>query len=128
MQSQSISTDFIKVDENINMELSPRSKTDTFKDTVWFNLSPQKSGNNLIQSNGVKRGVRAYETPSKRWGHSSMINKQSMLIFGGRHSHRSLVNIYSLNFNSLSWTKVEPIGQTPPARDSHSALVVKDIF
>ena len=45
-----------------------------------------------------------------------------MIIFGGRHSQRSLSNIYSLDFTSLTWLKIEQIGMSPPARDSHSAI------
>ena len=46
-----------------------------------------------------------------------------MIIFGGRHLQRSLSNIYSLDFSSLTWTKMEPIGSIPLGRDSHTAVL-----
>lgn len=124
MQSQSISSDSPKREDKQNMEQTSSSDSEMLKEAVWFNLAHQK---NLVQASGSgpKRGPRPSDTPSKRWGHSCLIHDNSMLIFGGRHSHRSLVNIYSLDFRTLIWTKLEPLGQTPPARDSHSAILVK---
>ena len=49
-----------------------------------------------------------------------------MIIFGGRHSQRILSNIYSLDFNTLSWSKIDPCGNSPQPRDSHSAIVYKE--
>jgi hypothetical protein len=124
MQTQSISTDSPKREDKLNMDLTSTSDSEMLKEAVWFNLAHQK---NVGQTTGCgpKRGPRPSDTPSKRWGHTSLIHDNSMLVFGGRHSHRSLVNIYSLDFTTMVWTKLEPLGQTPPARDSHSALLVK---
>ncbi len=66
------------------------------------------------------------EHPSKRWGHSVVLHNRAMIIFGGRHSQRSLSNIYSLDFITLTWSKIEPLGNIPPARDSHSAVIYND--
>ena len=76
----------------------------------------------IILSNNRKT-YRGPEHPSKRWGHSVVLHNNNMIIFGGRHSQRILSNIYSLDFTSLSWTKIEPCGNSPPARDSHSAII-----
>ena len=73
-------------------------------------------------SQSTRKTHRSSEHPSKRWGHSVIIYKNQMIIFGGRHSQRSLSNIYSLDFTSLTWLKIEQIGNSPPARDSHSAI------
>ena len=73
-------------------------------------------------SQSTRKTHRNSEHPSKRWGHSVIIHKNQMIIFGGRHSQRSLSNIYSLDFTSLTWLKIEQIGISPPARDSHSAI------
>ena len=75
-----------------------------------------------IISQSTRKTYRGSEHPSKRWGHSVIIYKNQMIIFGGRHSQRSLSNIYSLDFTSLTWLKIEQIGMSPPARDSHSAI------
>ena len=76
----------------------------------------------IILSNNRKT-YRGPEHPSKRWGHSVVLHNNNMIIFGGRHSQRILSNIYSLDFTSLSWTKIDPCGNSPPARDSHSAII-----
>ena len=64
-----------------------------------------------------------HQHPSRRWGHSAIIYNNNMIIFGGRHLQRSLSNIYSLNFETLTWVKIEPAGNIPLARDSHSAVL-----
>jgi hypothetical protein len=125
MQTQSISANSPKKEEKLNTDLSIKSDTESLREAVWFNFPLHKNSSQV--GSGSRRGVRSSDTPFKRWGHTSMTYNKSMLIFGGRHSHRSLVNIYSLDLASLVWTKLEPLGQSPPARDSHSALVVKDI-
>ena len=63
------------------------------------------------------------EHPSKRWGHSAVLHNNNMIIFGGRHSQRILSNIYSLDFTTLTWSKIDPCGNSPPPRDSHSAIL-----
>lgn len=71
----------------------------------------------------TRKSYNRAEHPSKRWGHSAVLNNKSMIIFGGRHS-RCLSNIYSLSFETLNWSKIEQIGMSLPARDSHSAIMV----
>lgn len=93
-----------------------------FENSIWFKIKNSKA---ITYSNGVKKPGRAIDSPSKRWGHTSLIFNEKMLIFGGRHSSKNLINIYSLDFNTMAWTKIDAIGQTPPARDSHSSLIVK---
>ena len=79
----------------------------------------------IILSNNRKT-YKGAEHPSKRWGHSVVLHNNNMIIFGGRHSQRILSNIYSLDFTTLSWSKIDPTGNSPPARDSHSAIIYKD--
>ena len=79
----------------------------------------------IILSNNRKT-YRGGEHPSKRWGHSAVLHNKNMIIFGGRHSQRILSNIYSLDFNTLSWSKIDPCGNSPQPRDSHSAIVYKE--
>ena len=71
----------------------------------------------------IRKSYHNSEHPSKRWGHSAILHSNNMIIFGGRHLQRSLSNVYSLNFSSLTWSKMEPIGIIPLARDSHSAVL-----
>ncbi len=79
-----------------------------------------------IVSSNNRKTYKGPEHPSKRWGHSVVLHNNNMIIFGGRHSQRILSNIYSLDFTSLSWSKIEPCGNSPPARDSHSAIIYND--
>lgn len=72
----------------------------------------------------TRKSYKGSEHPSKRWGQSVVLNNKSMVIFGGRHSLRCLSNIYSLSFQTLNWNKIEQIGMSPPARESHSAIMV----
>ena len=80
----------------------------------------------LISTNNRKT-YSGTEHPSKRWGHTVLIHNNHMIIFGGRHSMRILSNIYSLDFKTLNWSKLEPFGNSPPARDSHSAVLFNDV-
>ena len=73
-----------------------------------------------------RKTYKGAEHPSKRWGHTVVLHNNNMVIFGGRHSQRILSNIYSLDFTTLSWSKIEPSGNSPPARDSHSAIIYND--
>ena len=64
------------------------------------------------------------EHPSKRWGHTAILNNLGMIVYGGRLNQRNISSIYSLDFRTLSWTKIDQIGQSPLSRDSHSAVPV----
>ena len=76
-----------------------------------------------LLSSTIRKSYHNSEHPSKRWGHSAILHNNNMIIFGGRHLKKSLSNVYSLNFSSLTWSKMEPIGIIPLARDSHSAVL-----
>ena len=86
------------------------------------NLKPSLPIFTIISST-TKKKYNGSEHPSKRWGHSVILFNKSMIIFGGRHLQRSLSNIYALDFTTLTWSKIEPCGNPPPARDSHSAII-----
>lgn len=71
--------------------------------------------------------TRNSDHPGKRWGHISLLSSQNKLvIFGGRHNQRVLSNMFALDLLSLSWAKIDSYGQSPPARDSHSALLLNE--
>jgi hypothetical protein len=124
MQSSSNYIDSFKYEEKGIIDLSPRTQNHLFKDANWFIINYKRPHYPTQFLNTTKRNQKAVETPFKRWGHSSMVFNKSILIFGGRHSHRSLANIYSFDLSSYTWNKLEPLGQIPPARDSHSAIIV----
>jgi len=108
-------------EETIQIDLCPIDEEKGFSDAVWFNFSKKFKD---LQLNGQKKG-KSMDTPYKRWGHSSLYYKNSLIIFGGRHSTRSLVNIYAFDLENYFWYKLDPLGQTPAARDSHSSVIVR---
>ena len=111
------------------MDNSPKSSSN--KNSESQQKSPNTSKISLsktfpqlsIISSSKRKTYTGPEHPSKRWGHSAVLYNNSMIIFGGRHSQRILSNIYSLDFATLSWTKIEPYSKAPQARDSHSAII-----
>ena len=111
------------------MENSPKSNSNKKSDSQ--SKSPNKNNTSQIKylpqfsiiSSSKRKTYTGSEHPSKRWGHSAVLYNNSMIIFGGRHSQRILSNIYSLDFATLSWSKIEPYSKTPQARDSHSAII-----
>jgi len=92
----------------------------------WFNFDKKNIMSNENSTN--KKASKSLESPSKRWGHTSLVYNNTMYIFGGRYSSRNLANIFAFNLENFFWYKVEPIGQIPPARDSHSILLVIPYF
>ena len=91
-----------------------------------FNLKSSSPYFTIISST-TRKTYRGSEHPSKRWGHSVILYNKSMIIFGGHHLQRSLSNIYAFDFTTLTWSKIEPFGNPPPARDSHSAIIYNNI-
>ncbi len=88
----------------------------------WFNYTNKSIFSNDTPIN--KKTNKSLDIPSKRWGHSSLIYNNNMVIFGGRYSTKNLANIFAFNLENYFWYKIEPIGQIPPARDSHTIILV----
>ena len=107
---------------NSNKNSDSKSKSPIKNNSSQNKYFPQFS----IISSSKRKTYTGSEHPSKRWGHSAVLYNNSMIIFGGRHSQRILSNIYSLDFATLSWSKIEPYSKTPQARDSHSAIIYKN--
>ena len=109
-----------KPDDTIHLNSTPISDEKIFSEALWINYNRKLKD---FQTYGKNLG-KLLDIPSKRWGHSSLVYNNSIIIFGGRHSTRNLVNIYKFNLENLTWFKLVPLGQTPSARDSHSAIIV----
>ena len=92
--------------------------------TYYMSLIPSTSFSFL--SLDRPKNTRNVDHPGRRWGHSAIVHNNRMIIFGGRHSQRSLANLFALNLQFLTWTKLDSYGQTPPARDSHSVILYKN--
>ena len=111
--------------ENETLQEDPLIDSKRFANSIWINYIHKKLSNQLSQP---KNRFKNIDHPTKRWGHSSTVYNKQMIIFGGRQSTKSLANIYSFNFETNLWQKMEPLGQIPPARDSHSTILVINII
>lgn len=110
-------------DNALHIDLFPSNIEDKISlEPIWFNF--RKKTNKDFQINNCKKGDKIIDNPYRRWGHCSLYFNNSLLIFGGRHSTRSLVNIYAFDLDNFFWYKIEPLGQTPAARDSHCTIIV----
>jgi hypothetical protein len=110
-----------KNDALIQIDLSPMYDDKLNIDPIWYSF---KKKSKEFQFNNGKKGDKIFDNPYRRWGHSSLYYNNTLLIFGGRHSTRSLVNIYGFDIDNLFWYKIDPLGQTPAARDSHCTIIV----
>jgi N-acetylneuraminic acid mutarotase len=66
------------------------------------------------------------EVPVPRSGHSAIIYKDSMIIFGGKDSDNNRLNdIWEFNFLTYTW-RYFPTLDSPYPRSGHSACLYKD--
>lgn len=63
------------------------------------------------------------ESPSKRWGHTANTLNNKMIIFGGRHSSKSLGTMHIFDPENLTWSKIENGVNWPLTRDSHTSVI-----
>lgn len=72
------------------------------------------------------QAVRVHTTgdqPAPRMNHSTVQNDNCVLVFGGRSSPMKPFNdLYSFDTKSSHWTRLEPTGQCPSPRWSHTAV------
>lgn len=98
-----------------------------FQKDTEANNNALKNNNGLINNDKTNdENVLLYvgESPSKRWGHTSVSYDNKVIVYGGRQSYKSLSSMYCFDYRSLSWSNVNYEGEEyPSSRDSHSALV-----
>ncbi len=63
--------------------------------------------------------------PSARWGHAAVYDdaRHRMLVFGGQSADGELADLWSLDLDRETWTKLSPSGPAPAARVNPSAVV-----
>ena len=66
------------------------------------------------------------EIPSPRFGHSAVIYKNNMYIFGGENEKGTNNELFEFNFDTKKWTKIETKGDIPKIRSDHSCTVYGD--
>eukprot|EP01103_Thecamoeba_quadrilineata_P003450 TRINITY_DN13223_c0_g1_i1.p1 TRINITY_DN13223_c0_g1~~TRINITY_DN13223_c0_g1_i1.p1 ORF type:complete len:386 (-),score=27.34 TRINITY_DN13223_c0_g1_i1:155-1312(-) len=64
--------------------------------------------------------------PPARSGHSAVVYKDSMYIFGGWNGHTSLGDFYAFDFDTQLWRKLESTGSVPAQRRMHCTIVYGD--
>ncbi len=100
-----------------------KEKKEYLKNPIRKNENRNHLKISLVSQNTRKTSQQP-EHPSKRNGHSVILNYQGMVIFSGRHNLRNVSNIYTLDIQTLTWAKVEQVGICPAARDYHTAVEV----
>lgn len=82
----------------------------------WSNL-PQPRHNSR---------TRYPEVPFKRYGHTAVLYKHKVYIWGGRNDEICCNIVFAFNTKTLLWEKPTVNGRVPGVRDGHTACVVGD--
>ncbi|XP_018336190.1 kelch domain-containing protein 3-like [Agrilus planipennis] len=64
--------------------------------------------------------------PFKRYGHTAVVYKDKVYIWGGRNDRSSCSNLFCFNTTWHCWTATKTSGDIPLARDGHTAVVWKN--
>ncbi|CAH0480999.1 unnamed protein product [Peronospora belbahrii] len=84
--------------------------------TNFFEFNFAQNKWSTIVGNGV--------APSQRKSHSTVVHKDSLLVFGGYDGEKRLNDLFSFNFLTQTWTNVfVNAGQQPTPRFGHAAVV-----
>lgn len=75
----------------------------------------------------VKTSSESSQRPSPRWGHSSCVVKDEVILFGGYASTQKpnidsvyMNDMWSFNTISMEWTEIKTSGQIPTHRSNCS--------
>jgi N-acetylneuraminic acid mutarotase len=64
------------------------------------------------------------DVPSGRAGHSAVVWRDLVYIFGGWNGSETLNDVYTLNLRTNEWHKLKCTGEVPAKRDSHTANLI----
>lgn len=67
---------------------------------------------------------RLQRYPTKRWGHTSVINQKKLYIYGGK-TGKSKEPLYEIDCDTLECRTYE-LQSSPEGRESHSCSLVRD--
>eukprot|EP00505_MAST-04D_sp_SCG-Rhode-Island_P004879 Stramenopile-MAST_4_protein_4879 len=101
-------------------------KIDGLVDEIFETLSSTDMHNDVwaldMATNTWSELFPSGEVPTKRYGHSSVLNSTTMVVFGGWDG--SYCNdIWTLEMTSNAWSELSPSGGPPAARYDHSAVL-----
>ena len=72
------------------------------------------------------KSILGSKAPSPRWGHSSIIYKNQMIVFGGTGAQAKTYNdVYICDINDFIWKKINCVGIQPQKSDSHTMTIVE---
>lgn len=91
----------------------------------WITLSKKRK---IRINNKSGSNLQYIPCPGRRWGHTSQVYDNKLIIFGGRCGFKCLSTLYCYSLESLSWNKIESSTPMPPTRDSHSSLIFNHEF
>eukprot|EP00002_Diphylleia_rotans_P008582 TRINITY_DN1852_c0_g1_i1.p1 TRINITY_DN1852_c0_g1~~TRINITY_DN1852_c0_g1_i1.p1 ORF type:complete len:1197 (+),score=251.22 TRINITY_DN1852_c0_g1_i1:88-3678(+) len=67
------------------------------------------------------------DIPSNRYGHTAVVYKDSMFVYGGVDSHRKTDNaLYEYSFETRKWRTIPTKGSHPTPRSCHTCHVIGD--
>eukprot|EP01064_Diplonema_japonicum_P013587 TRINITY_DN21139_c0_g1_i1.p1 TRINITY_DN21139_c0_g1~~TRINITY_DN21139_c0_g1_i1.p1 ORF type:complete len:409 (+),score=52.18 TRINITY_DN21139_c0_g1_i1:46-1272(+) len=79
-----------------------------------------------LNSHVVKEG-KAKDTPQPRFGHTAVVHKGTMIVFGGR-DNKCFDDLWLLCLTTKTWKSVDQSAQKPIPRAGHTAVVHNDIM
>lgn len=95
----------------------------TFFDELWrFDL-------NSLKETPTWQLVRpASPGPARRTGHSAVVFRERLYIFGGTDGNYHYNDTWCFDFATLTWSELKCVGYIPAPREGHSACMVDDIM
>ncbi|WFD42628.1 hypothetical protein MPSI1_001274 [Malassezia psittaci] len=67
-------------------------------------------------------------TPARRTGHSAVVHREKLYIFGGTDGNYHYNDTWCFDFPTQTWTELKCVGYIPAPREGHSACMVDDIM
>lgn len=77
-----------------------------------------------VKPHPLERGRIYPEVPFKRYGHTAVLYKHLVYIWGGRNDEMCCNVLFAFDTRTLRWVKPTVNGRVPGVRDGHSACVV----
>ena len=99
------------------VEKSNSAESVTFNNAQWY-----------VMCSEPKSHKKGRGGPAKRWGHTTLVKDNQLLIYGGNGRNPKNVRhwqcVYELDLVDWEWSKLESENRPPAIRDSHSSLLV----
>lgn len=80
----------------------------------WHAVTPQRADRSKVYP----------EVPFKRYGHTAVLYKHLVYIWGGRNDEMCCNILFAFNTKTMRWEKPAVNGRVPGVRDGHSACLI----